>query len=124
MSLIFHIWQLPVSDPPRINLDDLAKFSEPVIIRMGQNATFKLTFSGGEPMKIQWYNEGEELLEDSNIKIEKSSYQSRLLLSKCPRKSSGEIKIKIKNESGTIEALSRLIVLGKQRTFNQYQNKT
>ena len=124
MSLIFHIWHLPVSDPPRINLDDLAKFSEPVIIRMGQNATFKLPFTGREPMKIQWYNEGEELLEDSNIKIEKSSYQSRLLLSKCPRKSSGEIKIKIKNESGTIEALSRLIVLGKQRTFNQYHNKT
>ncbi|XP_067116541.1 immunoglobulin-like and fibronectin type III domain-containing protein 1 [Osmerus mordax] len=102
---------LTVEDPPRINLDDLAKFSEPVIIRTGQNATFKLPFSGREPMKIQWYNEGEELLEDSNIKIEKSLSQSRLLLSKCPRKSSGEIKIKIKNECGTIEALSRLIVL-------------
>lgn len=101
-----------VSDPPRINQDDLAKFAEPVIIKVGQNATFKMDFVGREPMKVQWYNEGEEMLEDNHIRIEKSDSHSRLLLVKCQRKDSGEIKLKLKNEFGTIEALSRLIVLG------------
>uniref|UniRef100_A0A672RAJ7 Immunoglobulin-like and fibronectin type III domain-containing protein 1 n=1 Tax=Sinocyclocheilus grahami TaxID=75366 RepID=A0A672RAJ7_SINGR len=102
-----------VSDPPRMNQDDLAKFSEPVIIKVGQNATFKMDFVGREPMKVQWYNEGEEMLEDNHIRIEKSDSHSRLLLVKCQRKDSGEIKLKLKNEFGTIEALSRLIVLDK-----------
>ncbi|XP_051563268.1 immunoglobulin-like and fibronectin type III domain-containing protein 1 [Myxocyprinus asiaticus] len=104
---------LVVEDPPRLNPDDLAKFSEPVIIKVGQNAIFKLDFVGREPMKVQWYNEGEELLEDNHVKIERVSSHSRLLLVKCQRKNSGEIKLKLKNEFGTIEALSRLIVLGK-----------
>ena len=63
-------------------------------------------------MKVQWYHEGEELLEDANIKIEKSSTHTRLVLTKCRRKSSGEIKIRIKNECGTTEAVTDLVVLG------------
>lgn len=99
-------------DPPRINADDLTEFIKPVIIKTGKDAAFKLSFVGREPMKIQWYNEGEELLEDTHIKIEKSSSHSRLLLTKCQRKTTGEIKIKIKNECGTTEAISQLVVLG------------
>lgn len=86
---------------------------KPVIIKAGKEASFKLTFVGREPMKIQWYNDGEELMEESNIKIEKSSSHSRLLLTKCQRRTTGEIKIKIKNECGTTEAIRKLIVLGK-----------
>ncbi|XP_070703016.1 immunoglobulin-like and fibronectin type III domain-containing protein 1 isoform X2 [Pempheris klunzingeri] len=104
---------LNVEDPPRINADDLAEFIKPVIIKTGKDAAFKLSFVGREPMKIQWYNDGEELLEDTHIKIEKSSSHSRLLLTKCQRKITGEIKIKIKNECGTTEAISQLIVLDK-----------
>ncbi|XP_071351208.1 immunoglobulin-like and fibronectin type III domain-containing protein 1 [Trachinotus anak] len=104
---------LNVADPPRINPDDLAEFKKPVIIKTGKEAAFKLSFVGREPMKIQWYNEGEELLEDSHIKIEKSSSHTRLLLTKCQRKTTGEIKIKIKNEYGTTEAVTQLIVLDK-----------
>ncbi|XP_032369254.1 immunoglobulin-like and fibronectin type III domain-containing protein 1 isoform X2 [Etheostoma spectabile] len=102
---------LTVEDPPRINADDLTEFIKPVIIKTGKDAAFKLSFVGREPMKIQWYNDGEELLEDNHIKIEKSSSHSRLLLTKCQRKTTGEIKIKIKNECGTTEAISQLIVL-------------
>ncbi|XP_056259273.1 immunoglobulin-like and fibronectin type III domain-containing protein 1 [Seriola aureovittata] len=102
---------LNVADPPRINSDDLTDFIKPVIIKSGKDAAFKLSFVGREPMKIQWYNEGEELLEDTHIKIEKSSSHSRLLLTKCQRKTTGEIKIKIKNECGTTEAITQLIVL-------------
>ncbi|XP_050968929.1 immunoglobulin-like and fibronectin type III domain-containing protein 1 [Labeo rohita] len=102
---------LVIEDPPRMNQDDLAKFSEPVIIKVGQNATFKMDFVGREPMKVQWYNEGEEMLDDNHIRIEKSDSHSRLLLVKCQRKDSGEIKLKLKNEFGTTDAFSRLIVL-------------
>ncbi|XP_011473308.1 immunoglobulin-like and fibronectin type III domain-containing protein 1 [Oryzias latipes] len=102
-----------VEDPPRFNSDDLAEFLKPITIKTGKDAAFKLSFVGNEPMKIQWYHNGEELVEDTNIKIEKSSSHSRLLLTKCQRKASGEIKIKVKNQWGTNEAITQLIVLDK-----------
>nr|XP_054587588.1 immunoglobulin-like and fibronectin type III domain-containing protein 1 [Nothobranchius furzeri] len=104
---------LVVEDPPRINSDDLADFMKPVTVKTGKDATFKLAFVGREPMKIQWYNDGEELMEENNIKIEKSSTHSRLVLTKCQRRASSGIKIKIKNECGTAEAITQLIVLDK-----------
>nr|XP_023690028.1 immunoglobulin-like and fibronectin type III domain-containing protein 1 [Paramormyrops kingsleyae] len=100
-------------NPPRFNPDDLEKFSGPVIVKAGQNATFKIPFLGQDPARVQWYREGVELLENPNIKLEKMANQSRLLLRKCQRKDTGEIKVKIKNEFGTAEAISRLIVLDK-----------
>lgn len=64
-------------------------------------------------MAIQWYKDDDELLPGLNIKIETSDTETKLHLTKCQRKDGGEIKIKIKNEFGTIEAISKLIVLGK-----------
>lgn len=99
----------------------MTQFTKPVIIKTGKDAAFKVTFVGREPMKVQWYHEGEELLEDTHTKIEKSSTHSRLVLTKCNRKITGEIKIKIKNECGTTEAISQLTVLGmmcKSLTFD------
>lgn len=93
-------------------MDVLGNFSEPVVIKVGQNATFKIAFVGREPMKVQWYKDGEELVDDASIKVEKASDHSRLLLGRCQRKDSGEIKIKVRNEFGTAEAHSSLIVLG------------
>ncbi|KAL7407800.1 hypothetical protein ABVT39_013778 [Epinephelus coioides] len=104
---------LSVEDPPRIKSEDLEEFKKPVVIKTGKGAAFELSFIGREPMKIQWYSEGEELLEDTHTKIEKSSSHTRLVLTKCHRKISGEIKIKIKNECGTTEAISQLLVLDK-----------
>lgn len=106
------IFPLISSDPPKIDADALSKFSEPVIVKAGENASFKLPFSGKEPVKIQWFKEEEELLEGHGVRIEKSSAHSRLLLTKCQRKDTGEIKIKIKNEFATVEATSKLTVLG------------
>ncbi|KAL7833031.1 hypothetical protein SRHO_G00300490, partial [Serrasalmus rhombeus] len=99
--------------PPKINADALGKFSEPIIIKAGENAIFKLPFSGKEPMKVQWFKDEEELLHGPNAKIESSSTHSRLFLTKCQRKDTGEVKIKIKNEFAAIEATSKLIVLDK-----------
>ncbi|XP_028854892.1 immunoglobulin-like and fibronectin type III domain-containing protein 1 [Denticeps clupeoides] len=102
---------LAVEDPPRIDSEALGKFSEPVIVRAGDNAAFALPFSGKEPMKVHWYKADEELLSGPSVRIEASNTQSSLRLIKCQRKDTGAIKIKIKNEHGTIEAQSKLIVL-------------
>ncbi|XP_070765961.1 immunoglobulin-like and fibronectin type III domain-containing protein 1 [Enoplosus armatus] len=102
-----------VKDPPRFDPEDLSVFTESVTVKVGHNAIFKLHFVGHEPIKIQWYKEGEDLQDDNNTRIEKSASHSRLLLSRCQRKDTGEIKIKLKNEHGFIEAISQLIVLDK-----------
>ncbi|XP_029006622.1 immunoglobulin-like and fibronectin type III domain-containing protein 1 [Betta splendens] len=104
---------LNVQDPPKIDSDTLGEFTEPVIIKAGENAEWKLAFSGQAPMSIQWYKDDDELSPALNVKAETSDTESKLRLLKCQRKDSGEVKIKIKNEFGTKEAISKLIVLDK-----------
>ncbi|XP_038134422.1 immunoglobulin-like and fibronectin type III domain-containing protein 1 [Cyprinodon tularosa] len=104
---------LNVKDPAILDSDALGEFTNPVIVRVGENAQWKLPFSGGAPMNIQWYKNDDKLLPGVNVKIETSDSESQLRLTKCQRKDTGEVKIKIKNEFGTIEAVSKLIVLDK-----------
>lgn len=63
-------------------------------------------------MNIQWYKDDDQLSPSPNVKIETSCDKSKLRLNKCQRKDSGEVKVKIKNEFGTTDAMSKLIVLG------------
>ena len=102
-----------ISDPPRFEAEELEAFKKPVTVKKGHKAVYKLSYVGREPLKVQWYLDGEELSDESNIKIEHSEGSSRLLLLKLQRKDSGEVKIKLKNEFGTMEAYSQLIVLGR-----------
>uniref|UniRef100_A0A3B3BFK3 Immunoglobulin like and fibronectin type III domain containing 1, tandem duplicate 2 n=1 Tax=Oryzias melastigma TaxID=30732 RepID=A0A3B3BFK3_ORYME len=102
-----------VKDPPRFNPEDLCAFTEPLAIKVGHNAIFKVQFVGHQPVKIQWFRDGDELQGDTSAKIENSAGHSRLLLSRCQRKDTGEIKIKLKNEHGFTEAVSKLLVLDK-----------
>ncbi|KAG7257339.1 hypothetical protein CRUP_037295 [Coryphaenoides rupestris] len=97
--------------PPRFDEEDLSVFSRPVVIKVGQNAVFKLPFEGQEPMKMQWFRDGEELLADANVKIERWADHSRLLLSRCQRKDAGEIKFRLRNDHGTTEVVSQLVVI-------------
>ncbi|XP_019911308.3 immunoglobulin-like and fibronectin type III domain-containing protein 1 isoform X3 [Esox lucius] len=102
-----------VEDPPRFDPKALKEFMVPVVVKKGQKASFKVPFVGRDPIKIQWYLEGNELSEDTNVKIEHTEGNSRLLLNKLHRKDSGEIKIKLKNEFGTTEAFATLVVTDK-----------
>ncbi|KAF3690176.1 Immunoglobulin-like and fibronectin type III domain-containing protein 1 [Channa argus] len=102
-----------VEDPPKFETEDLEAFKTPVKVKKGQKATFKLSYFGKEPIKVQWYLEGEELSDEANIKIELYEGYSCLYLTKLQRKGAGEVKIKLKNEFGTLEALSQLTVLDK-----------
>ncbi|XP_061688318.1 immunoglobulin-like and fibronectin type III domain-containing protein 1 [Syngnathoides biaculeatus] len=103
---------LNIQDPPKIDTCALGKFIKPVTVKAGETAEWKLKFSGGQPTSVQWNKDNDVLLNALNVKIEKSPTESKLHLAKCQRKDSGEVKIKIKNEFGTKEAISQLIVLG------------
>ncbi|XP_077385038.1 immunoglobulin-like and fibronectin type III domain-containing protein 1.1 isoform X2 [Festucalex cinctus] len=102
-----------VEDPPRFDPEELKTFITPVAVKKGHKATFKLSYMGREPIKVQWFLEGEELSDEANIKLETSDGYTRLLLIKLQRKDSGEVKLKLKNEFGIAEALTELIVLDK-----------
>ncbi|XP_055773964.1 immunoglobulin-like and fibronectin type III domain-containing protein 1.1 isoform X4 [Salvelinus fontinalis] len=102
-----------VEDPPRFDAEELNKFTVPIVTKKGQKATFRIPFVGRDPMKIQWYHEGEELSDDTNIKIEHGEGYSQLTLNKLQRKDTGEIKFKLKNEFGTVEAFAKIIVTDK-----------
>ena len=95
----------------------MEKFSKPSVIKVGQNVAFEMPFEGRAPIRIQWFIEDEEVLEDSHVKIEKTSTSSRLVLIKCQRKISGEVKLKLRNEFGTFEAITQLNVLGTARRW-------
>lgn len=83
------------------------------MVKTNHKAEFKIPYIGREANKIQWYKEGEELTTDAKCKIETTESRCRLSLNKMQRKDTGEIKIKIKNEFGTAEATTYLVVLGK-----------
>lgn len=92
----------------------MEKFAAPTIIKAGKRASFKLPYLGKEPVKIQWFHDGEELAPDTNIQIfNEEGHTCLVFTGKLQRKDTGEIKIKIKNEFGTVEAVTQLIVLGK-----------
>lgn len=112
-SKYFFLILIYVLDPPRLATKDLEEFSKPIVVKVNQKVEFKIPYTGYEATKIQWYKEGEELSIDANCKIESTENHCRLTLNKLHRKDTGEIKIKIKNEFGIVEAITNLIVLGK-----------
>ncbi|XP_027875166.1 immunoglobulin-like and fibronectin type III domain-containing protein 1 [Xiphophorus couchianus] len=104
---------MSIRDPPRFDPEDLSAFTRPLTVKVGHNAIYKLQFIGHKPIKVQWYKDGDELKDDNSTIIERSASHTRLLLSRCQRRDTGEIKIKIKNDHGFTEAVSQLIVRDK-----------
>ncbi|XP_010774280.1 immunoglobulin-like and fibronectin type III domain-containing protein 1 isoform X2 [Notothenia coriiceps] len=98
---------------PEFDPDDLHKFSKPVIVRVGQNAAFKMPLTPQEGLVVSWFKDGAELNDGGGVKIVREPNHSRLLLRDCLRTDAGEIKIQLKNPFGAVEATSRLIVLDK-----------
>ncbi|XP_034725244.1 immunoglobulin-like and fibronectin type III domain-containing protein 1 isoform X3 [Etheostoma cragini] len=103
--------KVTVGGVPEFDPDDLHKFSKPVIVRVGQNAAFKVPFPPQESLVVSWFKEGTELKDGGGVKIVREPSHSRLLLRDCLRTDTGEIKIQLKNPFGVVEAASKLIVL-------------
>ncbi|XP_052413995.1 immunoglobulin-like and fibronectin type III domain-containing protein 1 [Carassius gibelio] len=102
-----------VGDLPEFDPDALQKFSNPVIVKAGQSASFKMSFPPQASLEIKWFKNGSELLDGGSVKVVKELNHSRLQIKDCLRSDSGQIKIQLKNPFGSIEALSSLIVLDK-----------
>uniref|UniRef100_A0A9J7ZQ99 Immunoglobulin like and fibronectin type III domain containing 1, tandem duplicate 4 n=1 Tax=Cyprinus carpio carpio TaxID=630221 RepID=A0A9J7ZQ99_CYPCA len=102
-----------VGDLPEFDPDALQKFSNPVIVKAGQSASFKMSFPPQASLEIKWFKNGLELLDGGSVKVVKESNHNRLQIKDCLRSDTGQIKIQLKNPFGSIEALSSLIVLDK-----------
>ncbi|XP_030634072.1 immunoglobulin-like and fibronectin type III domain-containing protein 1 [Chanos chanos] len=100
-----------VGDVPEFDEDELHKFSKPVIIKVGQNASFKMVYPPSESLEIKWFKDGIELMDGGGVKILREPAHTRLLMRDCLRSDSGEIKLQLKNPFGVAEATSRLIVV-------------
>lgn len=103
-----------LTDVPEFDPEDLHKFSKPVIVRVGQNANFKMPFPPQDSLTVSWCKDGNELKDGGGVKIVKEPNHSRLLLRDCLRTDAGEIKIKLVTPFGVAEATTQLIVLGMQ----------
>ncbi|XP_078500325.1 immunoglobulin-like and fibronectin type III domain-containing protein 1 [Lissotriton helveticus] len=101
-----------VEDPPQVEqhiLDGL--FKKPIVVRAGQNAMVKVPFVGRRPIKSIWYQDDVELTDDGRIHINHAPNFSCLSITRASRKDSGNIKLRLKNESGTMEANMQLVVI-------------
>ncbi|KAM8914643.1 immunoglobulin-like and fibronectin type III domain-containing protein 1 isoform 2-T2 [Spinachia spinachia] len=103
--------KVAVGGAPEFDPDDLHKFSKPVIIRVGQNAAFKMPFPPQGNLVARWFRDGTEIKDGGGVKTAREPNHSRLLLRDCLRTDSGEITIQLKNPFGAVEATSQLIVL-------------
>ncbi|XP_074920751.1 immunoglobulin-like and fibronectin type III domain-containing protein 1 [Chelonoidis abingdonii] len=103
-----------MKDPPNVDKALLEKLmKEPVIVKAGQNAMVKIPFKGRKPVRATWLKDGDELLNDARIHIDKADNFTRLLISSTDRKDCGDYKVKLKNENGTLEASLKLEVIDK-----------
>ncbi|KAI7808166.1 putative immunoglobulin-like and fibronectin type III domain-containing protein 1, partial [Triplophysa rosa] len=102
-----------VGDLTEFDPDAWQKFSNPVMVKAGQSASFKMSFTPQASLEIKWFNKGSELHDGGSVKVLKESNHSRLQMKDCLRSDTGEIKIQLKNPFGSIEAVSSLIVLDK-----------
>lgn len=114
------VFSMNVSGAPKFDRDELHKFSKPVVVKTGQTATFKMVFPPQDSLEIKWFKDGSELMDGGGVKLTKEPNYSRLQIKDCLQSDAGEIKIQLKNLSGTAEALSSLIVLGKANYLNKY----
>ncbi|XP_010866615.2 immunoglobulin-like and fibronectin type III domain-containing protein 1 isoform X2 [Esox lucius] len=105
--------KITVGDIANFDADNLHKFSKPVTVKAGQNASWKMSYTPQDNLKVKWFKEGKELMDGGGVKLVKEANHSRLLLRECLRSDVGQIKIQLTNPYGTIEATSRLIVLDK-----------
>ncbi|XP_029946944.1 immunoglobulin-like and fibronectin type III domain-containing protein 1 [Salarias fasciatus] len=103
--------KVTVGGVPEFDPDDLHKFSKPVVVRVGQNAAFKMPFTPQESLVVSWFRNGTEIKDGGGVKIVREPNHSRLLFRDCLRTDAGEIKIQLKNPFGAVEATSQLIVL-------------
>ncbi|KAL8179199.1 UNVERIFIED_CONTAM: hypothetical protein K2H54_061596 [Gekko kuhli] len=100
--------------PPNVDAAVLEKLKkEPVVVKAGKNAMVKIPFEGKKPIRTTWLKDDGELLDDARIHIDHSDNFTRLSISSTNRKDCGDYKVKLKNDSGSLEASLKLVVIDK-----------
>ncbi|XP_077191128.1 immunoglobulin-like and fibronectin type III domain-containing protein 1 isoform X2 [Paroedura picta] len=103
-----------VEDPPNVDAAVLEKLkNEPVVVKAGKNAMVKIPFEGKKPIRATWLKDDGEILDDARIHIDHSDNFTRLSISSTNRKDCGDYKVKLKNDSGSLEASLKLVVIDK-----------
>ncbi|XP_074833343.1 immunoglobulin-like and fibronectin type III domain-containing protein 1 [Carettochelys insculpta] len=103
-----------LSDPPNVDKALLEKLmKEPMVVKAGQNAMVKIPFKGRKPVRATWLKDGDKLMDDTRIHIDKADNFTRLSIFSTNRKDCGDYKVKLKNESGALEASLKLEVIDK-----------
>ncbi|XP_054837158.1 immunoglobulin-like and fibronectin type III domain-containing protein 1 [Eublepharis macularius] len=103
-----------VEDPPNVDTALLEKLrKEPVVVKAGKNALVKIPFEGQKPIRATWLKDDGALLDDVRIHTDHSDNFTRLSISSTNRKDCGDYKVKLKNDSGSLEATLKLVVIDK-----------
>ncbi|XP_062996289.1 immunoglobulin-like and fibronectin type III domain-containing protein 1 [Elgaria multicarinata webbii] len=103
-----------VEDPPNVDPALLEKLrKEPIVVKAGKNAMIKIPFEGRKPIRATWLKDEGELLDDARINTDYSDNFTRLSISSTNRKDCGDYKVKLRNESGNLEATLKLVVIDK-----------
>ncbi|XP_070604629.1 immunoglobulin-like and fibronectin type III domain-containing protein 1 [Erythrolamprus reginae] len=106
-----------VEDPPNVDSTLLEKLKkEPIVIKAGKNAMVKIPFEGRKPVRVMWLKDNQELLDDDRMNIDSSEYFTRLSIPSTRRKDTGDYKVRLKNECGSLDVPVKLEVIDKPQS--------
>lgn len=88
-------------------------------MKAGKNAMVKIPFEGEKPIRATWLKDDGELLDDARVNTDHSDNFTRLSISSTNRKDCGDYKVKLKNNSGSLEASLKLVVIGEMSSSIQ-----
>lgn len=94
---------------PRIDRTNL----NPVTVKAGLPVSLDIKVFGEPPATVTWFFKDQELKPADNLEIINVDYNTKFLMTKSKRASSGRYVIKAKNEVGEDEAEVEITILGK-----------
>uniref|UniRef100_A0A8C9WKI6 Ig-like domain-containing protein n=1 Tax=Scleropages formosus TaxID=113540 RepID=A0A8C9WKI6_SCLFO len=127
-SVTLHILSLDASDVGEYQCralnnvgSDTCSSTPPVFVKKlsnlsvisGEEATFIATVKGSQPMTVSWVQDKDHVLRDGdNRKITFEDNQTTLRIFKADETCAGKYTCQVKNDSGVVESVAKLTVLG------------
>lgn len=82
-------------------------------IRVGQPMTLTATVKGSEPLTVSWVQDKDHILRDGdNRKISFENNVVTLVVPKVDLATAGKYTCQLRNDSGLVESVSQVTVLG------------
>ncbi|XP_014114455.1 PREDICTED: immunoglobulin-like and fibronectin type III domain-containing protein 1 isoform X2 [Pseudopodoces humilis] len=103
-----------VEDPPQVDKVLLKNLtSVPTVAKAGEAVKLRIPFKGRGPIRAAWLKDRMELGDDTRIRVDKTDTCTTLSISSCSRRDCGDYKVRLKNDSGTLEINLKLVVIDK-----------